>query len=116
MIKPGDSLNVAKFSANGRTVYQDASDKKLVNVINVYESPFGALKVVMNRFIRGANAGDTQSDALVFESDMWKKTPFRPWFRKTLAITGDSTNVQILGEYGLKHRNFKASGMLTNLA
>lgn len=116
MIKPGDSLNVAKFSANGRTLYQEADSKKLVNVINVYESPFGSLKVVLNRFVRGNNAGDTTSDALVFEADMWKKTPFRPWFRQTLAKTGDATNVQILGEYGLKHRNFKASGLITNLS
>ena len=118
MVKPQDSLNISKFSANGRTVFQQAEDKKLVNVINVYESPFGNLKVVMNRFLRGAGsvAGEANSDALVFESDMWKKTPFRPWFRKTLAVTGDATNVQILGEYGLKHRNFKASGLITNLA
>ena len=117
MIKPNDAPNVAAFSRNNsRTQFTDATDKKLVNVVNVYECAYGTLNVKMNRFLRGANAGDTTSDALVYEADMWKTTPLRSWFRTTLAKTGDATNVQILGEYGLKHRNFKASGLITNLA
>lgn len=117
MVKPADSLNVAAFArGNSRTQYTEADEKKLTNVISVYESPFGTLKVVMNRFIRGANAGDATSDALIFEADMWRKLTLRNWFRQTLAKTGDATNVQILGEFSLKHRNYGASGYLTNLA
>jgi hypothetical protein len=108
MVKPSDSVVIASFAANNRTRYVENGDKKLVNSVTVYESPFGPLKVVMNRFQR------TQ-DAFVFESAMWKRTVLRNWFTKNLAITGDSSNVQILGEFGLKHRNFAASGLITNL-
>lgn len=108
MVKPSDSIVIAGFAANGRTRYVENGDKKLVNSVTVYESPFGPLKVSMNRFLR-------TTDALVFESAMWKRTVLRNWFSKNLAITGDSSNVQILGEFGLKHRNFQASGLITNL-
>ena len=75
----------------------------------------GPLKVVMNRFIRGANAGDSTSDAFLFEGAMWKKCVLRNWFQQTLAIVGDSKQVQIVGEFSLKHKNQKASGIISNL-
>jgi len=108
MVTPIDALTVAGFQANGRTRFVDNGQKNIVNVVDVYESPYGKLKVVMNRFL-SSNA------ALVFEASMWKRLVLRNWFRKTLAITGDSTDVQILGEFSLKHKNFKASGLITNL-
>jgi hypothetical protein len=108
MIKPGDSLNVSAFQANGRTRFVDNGQKDIVNVVDFYESPFGRLKVVMNRF-------QLASAALIFEPTMWKKLPLRNWFRETLAKVGDSTQVMIVGEFSLKHKNFKASGAITNL-
>jgi hypothetical protein len=108
MVTPTDAVNVVGFQSNGRTRFVENGQKNIVNVVDVYESPFGPLKVVMNRFLLNTNA-------LLFESSMWKKLVLRNWFRKTLAITGDSTDVQILGEFSLKHRNFKASGLITNL-
>ncbi len=119
MIKPVDGTKVAQWqynaAAGNRTKFVDNSDKKIVNVVDIYESPYGSLKVVMNRFIRGANSGDSTSDAFVFEAAMWKKCILRNWFRQTLAKTGDSTQVQILGEFSLKHKNKKASGIISNL-
>lgn len=117
MVKPADAPKIAAFQiATGRTKYIDNADKKVVNVVDVYECAFGNLKVVLNRFIRGAQPGDTVSDALVFDPDMWKKLVLRAWFRQMLAKVGDSTQMQILGEYSLKHKNFGASGLITNLS
>jgi Family of unknown function (DUF5309) len=112
MVKPGDKVVVSSWKSGGsvaRTQFIDNGDKKITNVVDVYESPFGDLKVVMNRF-------QLTSTALIFEPSMWKKLVLRNWFRMTLAKTGDSTNVEIVGEFSLKHRNFKASGIITNLA
>lgn len=115
MVKPADALVVAGFvsssGAENRTRFIGANDKKLVNVIDVYVSPFSSdgLKVILNRFQK-------TSDALIFEPGMWKRLVLRNWFRQTLAKTGDSTNVQILGEFGLKHRNYAASGVIMGLA
>jgi hypothetical protein len=119
MIKPVDGTKVASWQYNAavgnRTKMVDNSDKKIVNVVDIYESPYGSLRVVMNRFLHGANAGDSSSDALIFEASNWKKCVLRNWFRQTLAKTGDSTQVQILGEFSLKHLNQKASGLISNL-
>jgi uncharacterized protein YhfF len=78
-------------------------DKSIVNVVNLYVSPFGEQKVEINRFLA---AGDT----LVFEPDMWAKATLDPWTRVPLAKSGDYDRQMIIGEFSLKHKNYKASG------
>jgi hypothetical protein len=78
-------------------------------VVETYMSPFGELKLVMNRFQRS-------TEAYIFEADMWKKLVLRNWERQTLAITGDFTPVMVTGEFSLKHRNYAASGLITGLS
>lgn len=117
MTPPGVAQGIALFAANAsaaglapaRTRFVDEGTKKLVNVVDVYESTFGTLRVVMNRFI-------LPTGVLMFESAMWKKAVLRNWFRTTLAKVGDSTQVMIIGEFGLRHKNYKASGAITNVA
>lgn len=108
MVKPSDALLVSGFQANNRTRFVENGQRTIVNTVDLYTSPFGDLKVVKNRFI-------LTSTALVYEGTMWKRAVLRNWFRQTLAITGDATTVQIIGEFGLKHRNFAASGGVINL-
>ena len=112
MVKPADSLKIAAFAtATGRSRYLDANGakaKQIVNVVDTYVTPFGELKMVINRFQRTA-------DALIFEDDMWRKLTLRNWFRTTLAQVGDATPVSITGEFSLKHRNYAASGLITGL-
>lgn len=108
LVKPADAGVIASFQATGRTVFVDNGQKTLTSAVDFYESPWGKVRVVMDRFISTA-------DALVFEAAMWKQLVLRNWFRQTLAITGDATTVQILGEFSLKHRNFFASGRIANI-
>ena len=108
MVKPADSLVVAEFAqASGRN-REIAQGTKLVNVIDVLVTPFGEQKVVINRFIKS-------TDALLFDPGMWKKVVLRGWTRETLAKIGDNTSVMIVGEFSLKHRNYKGSALITNL-
>ncbi len=108
MIKPADSLKVGKFAtAAGR--FRDLGDgKTIINSVDLLVTPFGEFKVVLNRFQRSTNA-------LLFDPDMWKKVTLRGWQRETLAKSGDSTRVMLLGEFSLKHRNFKGSTLISNL-
>jgi hypothetical protein len=105
-VTPSNSVVLAGFaSAAGRyRTISGAGDKTttLVNVVNLYVSPFGEQKVEINRFQKAKNT-------LIFEPDMWTKATLRPWERKNLAKTGDSTKAMILGEFSLKHKNFFAS-------
>lgn len=116
MVTPTDAMSVVNFintSGTNRTRFLDNGDKaaasKLINVIDVYVNPFATLKVVINRFLR-------TGDCLVYTPDMWKKAALRNWTRTTLAKTGDFTQVMLVGEFGLQHRNFFASGLITGLA
>ncbi len=108
MIKPGDATLVANFAyASGRQ--RDFSDgRKVVNAVDLYVSPFGEVRVVLNRFIK-------TTDALIFDPSNWKILVLRNWFRETLAKTGDNMKMMIVGEFSLKHENQSASGRITNL-
>lgn len=118
MVKPNDALKIATFAykapasagnATGRQRLLDGSTTRIVNVVDLYKSPYGEKKVVMNRFSRS-------SDAFLFDGKYWELSNLRPWTRETLAKTGDNTAVMIVGEFGLKHKNFRASAFITDLA
>jgi hypothetical protein len=64
---------------------------------------------VLNRFLKA-------KDTLVYDPEMWKKVTLRPWFRETLAKTGDNTTMMIVGEFSLKHKNQRASAVIRESA
>lgn len=109
MIKPADSLIVAGFTgASGRSRTFNDGNKTVTNAVNLYVSPFGEYKVVINRFIAATHAW-------LFDPDMWQMVTLRPFTREALAKDGDNTKNMIVGEKGLKHKNFAASGLIANL-
>jgi Family of unknown function (DUF5309) len=109
--KPGiiftGAFNKQVFSTfTGRsTAIEDTKSKKIVASVDAYESDFGKLKVVANRFQR-------PRDVLVLEMDKWAVAYLngRNMTSIPLAKTGDSDRRQILAEYALVARNEKASG------
>lgn len=110
MVKPSDTKIISGFSeASGRTVQVGNGDKKLTKVINIYESPFGTVRVVKNRRIKAG-------DALMYDPKNWKLAVLRNWFREKLAKTGDADRWMMVGEFGLKHANQKASALITDLS
>lgn len=108
MIKPADSLIVANFAAaSGRS--RDFGDStSIVNVVDLYVSPFGQQKVILNRFLKA-------TEALLFDPAMWSLVTLRPWTRELLAKTGDNDRHLIVGEFSLKHKNYKGTGRITGL-
>ena len=106
MVKPADSVIVANFAtATGRLREITQGGTELVNSIRIYTTPFGSLKVVMNRFM-------LSTICLGYDPQYWKLGVLRPWFKQKLAITGDNEMWSIVGEYSLKHLNQSASGMV----
>jgi hypothetical protein len=89
---------------------QDAKNKKITASVDAYESDFGVLKVVANRFTRSR-------DVLVLELDKWALAFLngRNMISLPLAKTGDSDRRQVLSEYALVSRNEKASGGIFDL-
>jgi hypothetical protein len=87
------------------TPTEDAKSKTIVASVDAYESDFGKVKVVPNRFQRSR-------DVLVLEMDKWELAHLngRKMVSVPLAITGDSRRKQILSEYALVACNEAASG------
>jgi hypothetical protein len=107
MVGPKNKQKLSAFAGNS-TRTKDADDKKLVAAIDIYESDFGALKVVPNRFSR-------ERTAHVLESGMVEVSFLRDFFLKDLAVTGDSTKKQLLAEYTLQMNNEAAHGVIADL-
>jgi len=118
LITPAHAQVVSNFAYAAAGNYQRdlGTGKKIVNAVDVYVSPYGELKVVLDRFLKAYNAvGPVAAEILLFEGSMWELSTLRGWTRTTMAKTGDSTKHFIVGEFGLKHKNYRATGRITNL-
>lgn len=94
----------------GSTSLQKAEDKVLHASFDVYESDFGQLRIIPNRF-------QIARDAYALQMDMFSVAylPGRNMLAFDLAKTGDSEAKQILSEYTLESRNEAASGVAADL-
>lgn len=92
------------------TPTQDQATKKITASADVYESDFGRLKTVPNRFMRSR-------DVLVLQMEMWASAalPGRNFISFPLSKTGDTDRKQILVEHTLVARNEKSSGGVFDL-
>ena len=109
MIKPADARIVSGFSASSGRNREIADSKTLVNAIDLYVSPYGEYKVVLNRHMKT----DT---ALLIDPSMFRTCVLRPITRELLAKNGDSDRHFVVGEMSVKHMNFGDSVQITNLS
>ena len=113
------AFNKQVFSTfTGRaTTVQEADSKKIVASVEAYESDFGRLKVVPNRFMRLDGNSRVGREALVLQTDLWALGFLngRNMIQIPLAKTGDSERRQILAEWALVSRNEKGSGIVADL-
>ena len=104
------SFNKQKLSGftGGSTKMSQATDKTLVAAIDIYESDFGSMTVVPNRFSRNR-------DCFVIQPDMWAVAYLRDFQMLDLAKTGDAQKKAMLAEYTFVSKNEKASGAVFDL-
>lgn len=95
------------FTGNS-TRFDKGEDRNLTAAIDVYESDFGSIKAVPNRFQRARTA-------FVLEMGRWKTSFLRPMQTIALAKTGDAEKRQLLCEYTLEAGQEKASGAVRDL-
>lgn len=111
MVKPGDTLLISDFmktSGAGRERDFGAA-KKIVNSVEVYESPFMTFKVQKNRWM-------LSSTAMIYDADMWELCWYRSWKTKSLPSTGDWQADYIFGDCAPKHKHFKSSYFIKDLS
>jgi hypothetical protein len=99
---------VASSFSIGKTIVQKAEDETLHATFSVYESDFGSLKIIPDRFMR------TRS-ALVLQTDMWAFATLQDFHSFDLAKTGHADARVIAVEYTLEARNEAASGGVFDL-
>ncbi len=90
------------------TRMNEASSKKLVATIEMYQGPFGSLKVVCNRHQRDRTA-------FLLDKEYWALGVLRGIQKEELAKTGDSERAHIISEYCLISKQEKASAAVRDL-
>lgn len=99
---------VASTFAGNQNRNMDASGKKIVNSISVYEDDFNTLKVVADRFSVSRNA-------VLLDTEYAKIGYLRDWDTWDLAVTGSSMRKQIETEWCLEICNPDAHAIVRDL-
>lgn len=93
----------------GVTKNLDANDRRLVTAVDVYESDFGVLRVVPDRF-------ENTQKVNIMESDLWKMAVLRGLEIKKMGDSGDSTKRLLTIEWTLESRAEEGNAAITSLA
>ena len=109
MLKPADARIFSNFAAAAGRTRDFDTGTALVNVVDLYVSPFGELRTVINRH-------QLSTHAFLIDPAMWRSMVLRPFTRELLAKTSDADTHAVVGEYSLKHMNFDADGMISGLS
>lgn len=99
---------ISGFTA-GSTKNINASEKALIASVDVYDSDFGRIKIIPDRYM-------TTSVVAVLQSDLWAIATLRPTHKVDIAKTASSTQAVIETELTLEARNEAGSGQITGLS
>jgi hypothetical protein len=111
MCGPYNKIKISSFAGIlTNTIQQGAKGPAtIIAAADAYQSDFGLLRVVPNRFSRDRTIE-------VLDMDYWSVAYLRPFQQFALAKVGDSDQRQLLAEYTLVSRNEGASGKVADLA
>ena len=117
MCNSGNKRRISSAFTGNSTRYKDSIDKRLVSSIDFYDSDFGELTVVPNRFQPTNNPTETTAAELsynvfVLDPEYAAVAYLEEMKQKPLAETGHSINRLIWCEYGLQVDNEKAHGVI----
>jgi hypothetical protein len=110
-VSPAQKQVVSGFTGLAAQRYQVPTNGQatILAGADLYQSDFGVLQIVPNRFMR-------TRDALILDPEYAALAYLRPFQTNDLAKTGDSDNTQILAELTLEVRNEAAHGGVFDLS
>jgi len=113
VMRPALKQKVSGFTGNA--AYRVNTDNSVGNVTvvagaDLYQSDFGILQLVSDRFMRSSDR-----ECLILDPEFAELSYLRPFQTKDLAITGDSERSQLLAELTLTVRNEAAHGIVADL-
>jgi hypothetical protein len=83
-------------------------DKRVIAAVDFYESDYGVLQVVPNRYM-------PQDCLFVLDTEMWEVAYYRPFATTELAKTGDNIKKQMIVEWTLVSKEEASSGAVYDL-
>jgi len=109
---------VANWNQAGRiTVNTNASEQTLVMAVMVLETPFGRMKVTIDRYIAKDDDSGTKYDrTYVYDPDRCSMAFLRPFKCVELAQTGDSVKAQSIVEATFIMHNEKSAAKCNKCA
>lgn len=116
LVRPGIKRKISSFT--GRSGSQiPVSKTEAVNVVDVYRSDFGDIKIQPSRWLRSRTITTKETSALfLLDPEYVAVAYFRPFESTDIAKIGDAETKMILAEYGLEMRNEKAHGKMPDIA
>jgi hypothetical protein len=110
MVGPFNKQAVSAFTGIAAQRYQAPSEgpTTIIGAADIYQSDFGAVTVVPNRFQR-------DRDAFVLDPEYASVCYLRPIQQVELAKTGDAEKRMVIAEFGLKVMNEAAHGIIADL-
>ena len=108
---------IAGWDQNSRiTVNTNASEKKLIMAVMVLETPFGTIRIVLERYITlNIDSGNYYDGAYLYEASKQKIGWLRNWKTDKLAKTGDAQKYQTVGEMTFVTHSEKAAAKCKGL-
>jgi hypothetical protein len=83
-------------------------DKRVINAVDFYESDYGVLSIVPNRYM-------PQDSVYVLDTDMWEVAYHRPFNTYDLAKSGDNEKKQMIVEWTLVSKEEASGGAIYDL-
>lgn len=120
-VSPAIKRTFSAFTLTQQNRNIAAAEKKLIQGIDMYDSDYGLLAIVLDRFVPqstnsttagGASATDTRGTVFILERAKNRWDWFDPVHHEYVGKLGDSINGIIVGEGCLVNLNEKANGML----
>lgn len=120
-VSPSVKRMFSSFTLTQQNRNISAAEKKLVQGIDMYDSDFGLLAIVLDRFVpqstntttaAGVSSTDTRGTVFVLERAKNRWAWFDPLHHEYVGKLGDSINGLIVGEGTLEVLNEKANGMI----
>jgi hypothetical protein len=110
VVPPAGKQKVSEFTgiAQHRINTQGTGKVTILAGADLYQSDFGVLQVVPDRFMR-------TRDALVLDPEYAAMAFLRPFSTNELARVGDAEKTQIIAELTLEVRNEAAHGIIADL-
>lgn len=108
LVGPTQKRNISKTFTGYTTKYSDGASNKLITSVEIYQSDFGTVQIVPDRFTR-------DREIHFIDPEFMELTVGQPTTQKDLARTGLTENKLIECEYTLSVGNEASGGILADL-